>query len=260
VHGYKLTIAADGTASGAGDVTATLKRSAHGVVQSYAYTFTRNVTLSSAPDLGSATLTASFGHLGSASLTFAASGPAGQGKLNGCPIASTNRSGTLSGSFTLKIGAFFHTVTEHSLRATLSQGGCTFGGGSGGGPLVRGRSTQFNYFKSSGSSTQNFTAALPRSGPVVELAALRRSVGSGAILFSTLQCTASRPSFSLGSNLKSATIRGGGRFSGTATFTRTFSNSPNLASGTARGTITARFDTGTQRLRLNATGTLARFG
>ncbi|MGZ4293049.1 MAG: hypothetical protein ACXVRM_02310, partial [Solirubrobacteraceae bacterium] len=167
VHGYKLTLMAGGETGQTPTLSIQLLRRSHGVTQIYSYTFIRNITLTPAPDLSSATLTAALGRFGSVNMSFGSAGPPQMRALNNCPLVSTNRAGKLTGTFTLKLGGrFFRTITERTLPATLSSGGCTFGG-SGGGPLARGVSTQFTASRITRSSSVRYTAALPRSGRVL---------------------------------------------------------------------------------------------
>jgi hypothetical protein len=214
----------------------------HGL-ESADYYFQKGIKFSGKQNESSAHIKGSFAkHRGSVKMTFKATGKKHKIRVpKGCTGApGSGRNGILKGKFRLradKLGTVRVKRTKATLETPPTIGDCTGGGGGGG--TSHGTSVDGEHAGKSGSIS--YTALKPRShGRTQETVAVSK-FGKGYDFNWFLTATGPRSAYKPSSNLKRATVKGVGKFSGTAKYKATQKTSPKSTIGKSGGNLVAHF-------------------
>ncbi len=254
VRDYQLTLVAN---DGARDsLSAILTRRAGGSQQMHLYSFSTGVTVKAAGAKPS--ISGRLGRFGSVRLT--ASGlKGGRGTVPaGCTgTPGRNERGTFAGTLALKLDTtYFKTVKASSAPgARIGGGTLRCDGGSGAQPS----GLMLTAMPETGDGSMLMFSATRDAGGKVTQQVLRNDAPAAVAPASVMHMiTASAPAsgFTAAADLSSATVTGVAPFLGGA-LSFTGEGAGTVASGTAGGDLTAKFDSiGAQRLPAGTTATL----
>lgn len=208
------------------------------------YDFFRGIKFSAKKDMSSAHVKGSFAkHRGSVKMTFKATGkkhkiPVPKG-CTGTPGSSRN--GILKGKFRLRADRL-GTVRVKRTKATLEQppetGECNPGGGGG----ADQHGTSVGGTHSSKTQSISWSALKPRSGGHTDESVDVSKTDNKSFSFEyLLDARGPRSKYKSSSNLKRATVKGVGKFSGTARYKATHTISPDSTVGKTGGDFAAHF-------------------
>jgi hypothetical protein len=187
----------------------------------------------------SETIDATLGKLGSVHMTFSPSGPA----RKVCGVASTEgRAGKLTGTlhldggktFKLDAGSIAGKLADYDNAMSMTSFCATSG-----------LSNPVSSFSASGHSKgvrRVLSASKSKSGKVYLFGSLSRTLADGLVELSTIGQIGAGSHFSAASDLSSATVEGGGVFSGTVMFHKKKKLNAGFATGTVTGKISATFE------------------
>lgn len=243
VKKYDMTLVAS-----SGSLSVQLNRRAGKASQMHLYSTSQGVKVKVAGDLGSGSVAAPLGPLGTVKLRLKATGPLRtSAPPKGCTGSrSKSRTGVLSGTFSLAAdgGRYFGTIKRRSLAATIIKGGklsCTTKGTPGGGGGGKPNSTSLSRTQMNGSEMTTYSATRQNGKVTQSVMRMDDQSATGPVQVMHM-ISAPGGAFDVAGDLGSASVTGAGPFlDGHLAFTAD-SAFGSGAVGTATGDLVARFD------------------